>query len=221
LLLSAHCRNGAVLLAVTQQRRHLGAAEQGQQALELASMGGGGVELEDKSASIKSISDSIQSSNASSLSSSSSFRSSSLSRVSLSGSRSQLSIDKNERKRDSHEPYAPLLLHGDEAPEEVDVVIGGEQRNKSNDNTSDGLEHGWRIDREATRPGPHWGIERQFRSPNQQPLMLVLMYWRRQVGWRGLPLALPGSALPSAYQTDQAVVRSWATVAHSAPAPRP
>ena len=45
-----------------QQADDLGAGEQLQEALELASMGGGGVEVEGKSASIKSISDSIQSS---------------------------------------------------------------------------------------------------------------------------------------------------------------
>jgi GDP-L-fucose synthase len=35
LLLSAHCRNGKVALAAAQKRRHLGAAEQGPQALRL------------------------------------------------------------------------------------------------------------------------------------------------------------------------------------------
>jgi len=110
-----------VLSTSRQQAAELGAAEQGQQALQLASMGGGGVEVEGKSASIKSISDSIQSSNACSFSSCSisllsrlrsicrsislssislssislssiSLSSISLSRISHSGSRRQLSV---------------------------------------------------------------------------------------------------------------------------------
>jgi hypothetical protein len=40
-----------------EQAEELGAAEQLQKALELASMGGGGVEVAGKAASIKSISD--------------------------------------------------------------------------------------------------------------------------------------------------------------------
>ena len=92
---------------------------------------------------ITSISDSIQSSKASSLSSC----------ISLSGSRRQLSIrfaeacgyDKNEWKRDNDEPDAPLLLQADEAPEDFDVVIGGEQRNESNHKASDSLKHSRRI----------------------------------------------------------------------------
>jgi len=176
---------------------HLGAAEQGQQALELAPVMGGGVELEGKSASIKSISDSIQASNALSFFSCSvsflscsisllsrlrsicrsiPFSSSSLSRISLSGSRRQLSIDKNEWKRDSDEPDAPLLLEEYDVAEEVDVVIGGEQRNESNHKASDSLQHGWRIDRETTRPDLQRGRELQSRSPNQQPPKLVLVY---------------------------------------------
>ena len=86
-----------------------------------------------KSASIKSISECIQSSNASSFSSSfsSSFvlcfeRSICISQA---GSRRQLSIRKNERKGGSDEPDAPLLLEREPAVGEVDVVIGGKQRN--------------------------------------------------------------------------------------------
>jgi hypothetical protein len=48
---------------------HLRAIEQAQQSLEFAAVVGGGVELEGKSASIKSSSECIQSSNASPLSS--------------------------------------------------------------------------------------------------------------------------------------------------------
>ena len=94
-------------------------------------MGGGGVELEGKSASIKSISDSIQSSKACCLSSQISRCSSSLSRLSLSGSRRQLSIRKNERKGGSDEPDAPLLQEWELAVGEVDVVIGGEERDQA------------------------------------------------------------------------------------------
>jgi hypothetical protein len=40
-----------------------------------------------------------------------------------------LSIRKNERKGESDEPDAPLLLERELAVGEVDVVIGGKQRN--------------------------------------------------------------------------------------------
>jgi hypothetical protein len=39
-----------------------------------------------------------------------------------------LSIDKNERKRESDEPDAPLLLERELALVEVDVVIRGEEK---------------------------------------------------------------------------------------------
>ena len=98
-------------------------------------MTGGGVELEGKSASIKSISECIHFSNSLSFyglrptgvfSCSISF-SSCFSRISLAGSRRQLSIDKNERKRDNDEPDAPLLGDLESLAGEVDVVIGREQ----------------------------------------------------------------------------------------------
>ena len=96
-----------------QQAAELGAGEQFQEALKLASMGGGGVEVEGKSASIKSISDSIQSSMACCFSSQ-------ISRRSASGSRRHLSncyaeafgYDKNERKRESDEPGAHCCWRG-------------------------------------------------------------------------------------------------------------
>ena len=115
---------------------HPWAAEQTQQSLEPAAIDGGVVELEGKSASIKSISECIQSSNAISFSictlpffSCSISLSSCFSRISLAGSRRQLSIRKNERKGGSDEPDAPLLLERELAVGEVDVVIGGKQRN--------------------------------------------------------------------------------------------
>ncbi len=114
------------------------AVEQRQQSLEFAAVVGGGVELEGKSASIKSISECIQSSNALSLFScsislSSCFErfSSSFSRISLAGSRRQLSIRKNERKGESDEPYAPLLLERELTVGEGDVVIGRKQSDQT------------------------------------------------------------------------------------------
>jgi hypothetical protein len=192
-------------LTSRQQAEELGAAEQGQQALELASMGGGGVELEGKSASIKSISDSIQSSNACSLSSCSvSFFSCSISLLSClrsisrsillcsaAGSRRQLSIDKNERKRESDEPDAPLLLHGDDASKEGDVVIGGEQRNQSNHNAGDGLKHSRRIDRATAWPGLHRRAGSQSRSPERQFRAIVRPYWSHQVALGSWATAAP------------------------------
>ena len=104
---------------------HRWAVEQAQQSLECAAIDGGGVELEGKSASIKSISECIHSSNASSFSSC-------FSRISLAGSRRQLSIRKNERKGGSDEPDTPLLLERELAVGEVDVVIGRKQSNQAN-----------------------------------------------------------------------------------------
>lgn len=78
--------------STAKQLGHFWAVEQSQQSLEAASVVGGGVELEGKSASIKSISECIQSSNMSSFSSY-------FSRISLAGSRRQLSICNNKRER--------------------------------------------------------------------------------------------------------------------------
>jgi hypothetical protein len=88
---------------------HLRAIQQAQQSLEFAAVAWGGVELEGKSASIKSSSESIQSSNAISLSSCFVLCSERSICISTTGSRRQLSIDKKERKRDNDEPDAPLL----------------------------------------------------------------------------------------------------------------
>ena len=93
------------------QLSHLRSVEQTQQSLERAAIAGGGVELEGKSASIKSSSECIQSSNASSFSSC-------ILRCSAAGSRRQLSIRKNERKGGSDEPDTPLLL-------ERELAVGG------------------------------------------------------------------------------------------------
>ena len=131
---------------------HLRAVEQAQQSLEFAAIACGGVELEGKSASIKSSSECIQSSNAISLSSCfvlcserSISLSSCFSRISLSGSRRQLSIRKNERKGDNDEPDHPLLLERELAVGEGDVVIGRKQSNQANNNANDGFQQGFAI----------------------------------------------------------------------------
>ena len=119
-------------------------------------MGGGGVEVEGKSASIKSISDSIQSSMACCLSSRSSCLSSSIFliassfiRLSLSGSRRQLSIDKNERKRENDEPDAPLFLEGEDVAGEVDVVIRGKQGHQADHDACEGLDGRRSVERQS------------------------------------------------------------------------
>ena len=73
--------------STAKQPGHRWAVEQVQQSLERAAVAGGGVELEGKSASIKSISECIHASNARSLSSC-------ILRCSAAGSRRQLSIRK-------------------------------------------------------------------------------------------------------------------------------
>ena len=134
---------------------HFRAVEQVQQSLQGAPVACGGVELEDKSASIKSSSECIHFSNAISFSicflsffSCSVSFSSCFSRISLSGSRRQLSIRKNERKGDNDEPDPPLLLERELAVGEVDVVIGRKQSNQANNTANDGLEQGLAIEPE-------------------------------------------------------------------------
>jgi len=96
--------------STAKQLGHLWAVEQSQQSLEPAAIDGGGVELEGKSASIKSISECIQSSNAISFSSCFVLCSERSICISTAGSRRQLSSRNNERKGDSDEPDAPWLL---------------------------------------------------------------------------------------------------------------
>jgi hypothetical protein len=108
---------GRILMSSTAKDfSHLRAVEQVQQSLQGAPIACAGVELEGKSASIKSSSECIQSSNAISFSSC-------ILRCSAAGSRRQLSIRKNERKGDNDEPHPPLLLERELAEGEVDVVI--------------------------------------------------------------------------------------------------
>ena len=146
--------------ASCQQAHELGATKQLQEALELASMGGGGLELEGNSASIKSISDSIQSSMACCLSSNASA-------LSVSGLRRQLSIRKNERKGDSDEPDAPLLLDWELAVGEGDVAVGGEESDQANDTSKGEFDKNFSI-----KPKPPPGrrriqIPKSFFHPKQ------------------------------------------------------
>jgi hypothetical protein len=165
----------------------LRAVEQAQQSLEFAAVVGGGVELEGKSASIKSSSECIQSSNARSLSSCFERFSSSFSRISLAGSRRQLSIRKNERKGESDEPDAPLLRQGELAVGEVDVVIGGEERNQANNSANKGFQQGFAI--EPQPPPGRRGIQipKSFIHLNQpEPIQIatILVQMYCSVHWR-------------------------------------
>lgn len=150
------------------------AGEQVQQSLEFAAVAGGGVELEGKSASIKSISQCIQSSNA--IAFSSCFR-----RISLAGSRRQLSIRKNERKGDSDEPDAPLLLERKLAVVEGDVVIGGKQSNQADNSANNGFKQGFSVKPQAP-PGrrgihiPRSSIHPKQPNPISAPIIPVRPY---------------------------------------------
>ena len=139
---------------------HPWAADQAQQSLEFAAVVGGGVELEGKSASIKSSSECIQFSNARSFSSR-------ILRCSAAGSRRQLSIRKNERKGGSDEPDTPLLLERELAVGEVDVVIGGEKSNQANNAANNGLQNCCAV--EPQPPPRQWCIQipRSFIHPKQ------------------------------------------------------
>jgi hypothetical protein len=138
------------------QLSKLRAVEQAQQSLEFAAVVGGGVELEGKSASIKSSSECIQSSNTLSLLSCSISLSSCFVLcfersicISTTGSRRQLSIRNNERKGDSDEPDAPLLLERELAVGEGDVVIGRKQSNQANNTANDGFQQGFAVKTQA------------------------------------------------------------------------
>jgi hypothetical protein len=128
---------------------HPWAADQAQQPLEFAAVACAGVELEGKSASIKSSSECIQSSNAISFSSCFVLCSERSICISLAGSRRQLSIRKNERKGGSDEPDAPLLLERELAVGEVDVDIGRKQSNQANNTANDGFQQGFAVKTQA------------------------------------------------------------------------
>jgi hypothetical protein len=148
-----------------EQPSQFGAVEQAQQSLEFAAVVGGGVELEGKSASIKSSSECIKLSNALSLFSCSISLSSCFSRISLAGSRRQLSIDKNERKGDSDEPDAPLLLERELAVGEGDVVIGRKKRDQANNTADKGFQQGFAVEPQPPPGRRRIQIPRDFTHP--------------------------------------------------------
>ena len=182
-----------------KQLSHGWAPEQGHQSFEGSPMMGGRVELEGKSASIKSISDSIQSSSARSFSSF-------FSRISLAGSRRQLSIRKNERKGESDEPDAPLLGDLESLVGEVDVVI----RRKQCDQANNGAKHGFnKCFAVEPQPPPRRRLQhlndllqpKQTRSNPMGPIV-VQVYCHRQGLW-GAPGGAVISRLRRAPATDQ------------------
>ena len=151
---------------------HPWTADQAQQSLEFAAIVGGGVELEGKSASIKSISECIQFSNARSFSSR-------ILRCSAAGSRRQLSIRKNERKGDNDEPDAPLLLEWELALEEGDVVIGGEERDQANNTANDGFQDCLAVKPQAPPRQRRIQIPRDSihpKQPAQIPITISLVH---------------------------------------------
>ena len=148
--------------STAKQLGHLWAVEQSQQSLEPAAIDGGGVELEGKSASIKSISECIHASNALSFFSCSISLSSCFVLcsersicISTTGSRRQLSIRKKERKGDNDEPDAPLLLERELAVGEGDVVIRREKRDQANNTANGGFQNCF-----AVKPQPPPGKRR-------------------------------------------------------------
>jgi len=138
------------------------AVEQAQQSLEFAAVVGGGVELEGKSASIKSSSECIQSSNASSFSSCFVLCSERSICISTAGSRRQLSIRKNERKGDNDDPDAPLLLEWELALGEGDVVIRGEERDQANNTANNGFQNCFAVEPKPPPGQRHFQITRDL-----------------------------------------------------------
>jgi hypothetical protein len=139
--------------STTKEIGHFRTVEQAQQSLEFAAVACGGVELEGKSASIKSISECIQLSNALSLFSCSISLSSCFVLcseraicISTTGSRRQLSIRKNERKGESDEPDTPLLGEGENSAWEGDVVIGRKESDQANNTANDGFQQSFAIE---------------------------------------------------------------------------
>jgi hypothetical protein len=56
-----------------------------------------------------------------------------------------LSVDNHKRQRGSDEPDTPLLLQGDGAIGEGDVVIGGKQSDQGDHGAGDGLQQALAI----------------------------------------------------------------------------
>ena len=155
-----------------------------------------------KPASIKSISECIHLSNASSFSSCFVLCFERSICISLAGSRRQLSVapkwravlhdaDKNERKGESDEPDAPLLLERELAEGEVDVVIGGEQSDQANNTANKGFQQGFAV---KPKPPPGWWriqISKLSTHPKQhEPVMtlsiIVQIHCSVMVGLRGV-----------------------------------
>ena len=186
------------------------AVEQVQQSLKFAAIVGGGVELEGKSASIKSSSECIQSSNAMSFSSCFVLCSERAICISTTGSRRQLSIRKNKRKRDSDEPDAPLLLDRELAVGEGDVVIGRKESNQANNTANDGLEQGLAIEVKPP-PGRRWTqIPKRFlhlKQSNPTPTATSLVHQYRFTPWS--PRPCPPPARLTSPPCSPAAAASW------------
>jgi hypothetical protein len=73
-----------------------------------------------------------------------------------------LSIRNNERKRDSDEPDAPLLLERELALGEGDVVIGRKQRDQANNTANDGFQQGFAVKPQAPPGRRRIQIPRNF-----------------------------------------------------------
>ena len=169
---------------LAEELSHRWAVEQAQQSLEFAAI----VRSDGKSASIKSISECIQSSNAMSfsicilpffscsISFSSCFAlcSERAICISLAGSRRQLSIDKKERKGDSDEPDAPLLLERELTVGEVDVVIGGKESNQANNAADDGFNQGLAVEPQPPPGRRRFQIPRESIHPTQPALITTI-----------------------------------------------
>ena len=210
---AATVTGGGAMTSTAKKSGHLRAVEQAQQSLEYAAVACGGVELEGKSASIKSSSECIQLSNALSLFSRSvsffscsvSFFSCSISLssclvlcsersicISTTGSRRQLSIRKNERKGESDEPDAPLLREGENSAWEGDVVIRRKQSNQANNTANNGFQQSFAI--KPQPPPGRWSIQIQKmtfhpkqRNPTLTSTSLVHQYF-------AMPTATPPDA---------------------------
>ena len=57
-----------------------------------------------------------------------------------------MSIRKNERKGESDEPHAPLLMEQELAAGEVDMVIGRKQSNQANDAANNGFQNSFAVE---------------------------------------------------------------------------
>jgi addiction module HigA family antidote len=158
--LAMQAAGGCGMSSTAVKLSQLSTVKQAQQSLEFAAIVGGGVELEGKSASIKSISECIQLSNASSFSSC-------ILRCSATGSRRQLSIRNKERKGESDEPDAPLLLERELAVGEVDVVIGRKKRDQANNAADDGFQQGFSVKPQAPPGRRGIKIPKIFIHPKQ------------------------------------------------------